>query len=212
MTTTLNAYYAHDSEVGPVFDVARYSRGKSLWMGIIGIGFAALVGLAAAYVWSPDRIISHPSQAWAKAHQQTKDLMRQHPQGTKVGVAIAGLFGLLFLAAGLSAVAQAGSGDYFVRAGEGGLSLRVPAGLLSVFERDIAWENVAKLKVIQEKQLGSLSRNAGNLGGLMQLKTHDGLDRAIPLVCFKEDAWLIHQRILEARETRAAELTPESAY
>lgn len=206
MTTTLNAYYAHDSEVGPVFDVARFSRAKSLWMGLVGIGFAFLVGLAAAYVWNPDWINSNPSKVWAKAHQETKDLMRQHPQGTKVGVAVAGLFGLLFLAAGLSGVAQAVSGSYFMRVGEGGLSLRVPAGMWSAFERDIPWDDVAKLTVVQEKQLGSLSRSSGNLGGVLQLQTHGGLNRVISLVCFKEDAWLIYERIIEARDTRTAEL------
>jgi hypothetical protein len=208
MTTTLNAYYAHDSEVGPVFDVAKYSRAKSLWMGMVGIVIAILVGLAAAYFWNPDWIISKPSKVWAKAHQETKDLMRQHPQGTKVGVAVAGLFGLLFLAAGLSAVVQAVSGDYFVRAGEGGLSLRMPAGLLGIFERDIPWDDVDQLKVVQERQIGALSRNAGNLGGYMRLKTHDGLSRVITLAFFKEDAWLIYDRIMEARDTRPAELLP----
>ncbi len=171
MTTTLNAYYAHDSEVGPVFDVARYSRAKSLWMGLGGIVIAILVGLAAAYVWNPDWINSKPSKIWANAHQETKDLMRQHPQGTKVGVAFAGLFGLLFLAAGFSAVVQGVSGDYFIRVGEGGLSLRMPAGMLGAFERDIPWDDVDQLKVVQERQIGALSRNAGKMGGYMQRKT-----------------------------------------
>ena len=206
MTTTLNAYYAHDSEVGPVFDVARFSRGKSLWMGLVGIGFACLVGLAAAYVWNPDWLNSNPSKAWAKAHQQTKDLMREHPQGTKAGVAVAGLFGLLFLTAGLSGVAQALSGGYFIRVGEGGLSLRVPAGVWSALQRDIPWGEVAQLTVVQEKRLGSLSRSSGNIGGELQLQTHDGQNRVISLVCFKEDAWLIYERINQARDTRPAEL------
>jgi len=207
MTTTMNAYYAHESEVGPVFDVARYSRGKSIWIGLVAIGFASLIGLAAVYVWNPDWINSNPSKIWAEAHQETKDLMRQHPQGTKAGVAVAGLFSLLVAGAGLSCFAGAVSGGFYIRVGEGGMSLRVPDGFVGTFERDIPWSDVSKLVVVQVNQLGAMSRNAGNLGGELVLQTHDGLKRVLPLNYFKEDAWLIHQRMNEAREMRPAELT-----
>ena len=208
MTTILNPYYSHESEVGPVFDVAKYSPGKSVWMGIIGILFAGFLGVAAAYVWNPDWLIQNPSKAWAKSHEDTKDLMRKHPQGAKVGVAIAGMFSLLFLAAGLSAVAEAFSGDYYIRAGEGGLSLHVPTGLWGDFTHDIPWDDVADLTVVQERRVGALSRNAGNVGGYIKLKTHDGLNRVLSLATFKEDAWLICERINEARDTQIAELAP----
>ncbi len=62
------------------------------------------------------------------ATQETKDLMRSHPQGVKIGVAIVSLFVILCLAGTVSCAANAASGDYYIRVGEGGPSLRVPDG------------------------------------------------------------------------------------
>lgn len=205
--TDMNPYYAHESGVGPVFDVAHFSRFKSLWMGVVGLIFAAVVGLAATYVWSPDSIIPHPPEWFMDGNKEVKDLAQQHPLGVKIGVGTAGLFALLFTAAGLSGIASAFCGEYYIRVGEQGISFRLPDGLVKCFERDIQWSEIDKITVVQEKYIGSMSRNAGNIGGEIRLRTHDGLDRALRIDCFREDAWLIHQRIEEAMNTRPAVLT-----
>ncbi len=62
------------------------------------------------------------------ATQETKDLMWIHPQGVKIGVAIASLFVILCLAGTVSCAANAASSEYYIHVGEGGLSLRVPDG------------------------------------------------------------------------------------
>jgi hypothetical protein len=204
--TTMNPYYANESSVGAVFDVAHFSRFKALKMAVVGFVFAALVGVAAVYVWNPDWLLPRPPSWFADANQDVKDLARQHPLGLKIGVGVAALFALIFAAASLSCIVNAYSGAYFIRVGENGLSLRLPDTFFSTFERDIDWSQVDKLTVVQEKYVGSLSRNAGNIGGELRLRTHDGLNRALRLDCFREDAWLIHQRIEEAMNTQAAVL------
>ena len=196
----MHSYYAHESEVGPVYDVANFSRSKSLMLAFASLVFAGLVGFGAVYFWNPDWIASEPSVIWADAHQETKDLMRQHPLGVKIGVTVASLFSVLCLAMTASCVANAVSADYYIRVGEGGLSLRVPDGLWSTYQRDIPWPDVAQLKVVQEKRFGALSRNDGNIGGELQLRTHDGTTRIVRLDQFRQDAWLIHQRIEEAKD------------
>lgn len=204
--TDMNPYYAHESSVGPVFDVAHFSRFRSLWMGIVGLGFAAVVGVAAVFVWNPDWIVPHPPDWFLDGNQEIKDLAREHPLGVKIGVGTAALFALVFAAAGLSGIASAYSGKYYIRVGERGMSLRLPDSFFSSFERDLDWSQIDQLTVVQEKTIGSMSRNAGNVGGELCIRTHDGLDRSLRLDCFREDAWLIHQRIDEAMNSRPAVL------
>ena len=150
----MHSYYARESEVGPVYDVANFSRFKSIMMALAALVFAGLVGFGAVYFWNPGWIVSEPSEIWANAHQETKDLTRQHPLGVKIGVAVASLFTGLCLVMSISCVANAVSADYYIRVGEGGLSLRVPDGLLGTYQRDIAWPEIAQLNVVQEKTFG----------------------------------------------------------
>lgn len=203
--STMAGYYAHPSEVGPVFDVANYSRFRAIKMAIICLGFGCLVAIGAVYVWNPDLIISEPSKVFADAHQETKDLMRDHPLGTKVGIGCAALFAALCFAGTVSCLANAAHGSFYVRVGEGGISLRAPDGLVGEFRQDFPWQAIERITVVQEKQVGAMSRNDGNTGGELQLRTHDGFAKDIRLDDFRQDAWLIHQRIEEAMEMRVAE-------
>jgi hypothetical protein len=202
--TSMNSYYGHESAVGPVFDVAHYSPFKATLLALTWLGFAAFVGLGAAYAWNPDWIISQPHEVFAEAHQEAKGWLGDHPWGVTIGVGLAAFFALLGLAGAASCLVAAWSGNFYLRAGAGGLSLRVPDLLAGATERDLAWSEIESLTVVQEKHLGSLSQSAGNLGGELQLCTHDGWSHDIRLDEFREDAWLIYERIEEAREMQAA--------
>ena len=204
--TELNPYYAHESSVGPVFDVAHFSRFRSLWMGLVGLAFAAVLAIVAAFFWNPDWIVPHPPHWFLDGNREIKSIAHQHPLGLAIGVGAAALFALIFAAAGLSGILSAYSGKYYIRAGERGMSLRLPDSFFSSFDRDFEWSEIAQLTVVQERLVGSMSRNAGNIGGELRIRTEDGLDRVLRLDCFREDAWLIHQRIEDAMDTRPAVL------
>ena len=161
----MNPYYSHESDVGPVYDVATYSRVKPIVTAITALAFAFFTGLGAVYFWNPDLIDPEPSEMWADAHQEAKDMMKDHPIGLKVGVGFTALFSAFCLAMTISFLCNSVSGQYHIRVGEGGISLRVPNGLASVLEKDVPWSDIARLKVIQEKRVGAMSRNAGNTGG-----------------------------------------------
>lgn len=206
--TVMNPYYAHASSVGDVFDVAHFSRGKSLFTGLIGIGFGAAIAFAAAYVWNPDAILQEPSEIWAEAHQDLKDLQVDHPVGVQVGVGVAGLFALLCVIGGLTCFANAATAGFYLRVGEGGLSVRAPEVIGRPFEQDYAWEEIEKLTVVQHKRLGAMSRGDGNLGGELEIRVATGKTRVVRLDDFREDAWLIYDRIEEARQMRSG-LCPE---
>ena len=169
----MNPYYTHESEVGSVYDVASYSRFKPIATALAALAFAFFSGLGAVYFWNPDLIDPNPSEIWVEAHQDAKDLMTDHPIGTKVGVGLSALFSALCLAMSLSCICNSISGNYHIRVGEGGVSLRVPDALWGVLEKDIPWSEISALRVIQEKRLGALSRCAGNLGGEIE-KLHGG--------------------------------------
>lgn len=203
---TMNPYYFCDSDVGPVYDVAHFSPFKAVQMGLVALILSALIGVAAAYVWNPDWFIRNPSKVWADAHQDIKDLKREHPRGTMIGVAVAGLCSAFCAVGALSCLANAVSRNYYIRVGEEGVSLRLPDGFFAAFELDVPWSQVKKLQVVQIKQLGSLSQSAGNVGGKLQLATKDGLNRCFMLDDFREDAWLIYKRIQEAMDLQPAAL------
>jgi len=201
----MNPYYARESEVGPVFDVATFSRRKALAMGLAGLVFAVLVGAVALYVWKPNLVIPHAPKWFADGNRETLQLWKDHPVGTPLCVGGAGLFAALFLGGSLSYLYQALTGDFYVRVGEGGISFRVPQGF-STLAFDLPWDEILKLTVTQQKQLGSLSQNAGNIGGYFTVRTRSHGNLFVCLNDFREPAHLIHRRIQEARETRPAEL------
>ena len=213
---SMNPYYARESDVGDVFDVAHYSCGKSIYTGILACGFGAAIAVAALYVWEPTLLLTEPSEIWADAQQVIVDLKKEHPQGVLIGVCVAGLFALLCLAGAVSQFANAASGDFYLRVGEVGMSIRAPQVLAGAFVRDVLWDDVAKLTVVQVKRFGAMSRGSGNLGGELKVQLRSGEKFEISLDEFREDAWLIYDRIEETREMRAAlcpqgeELLPQS--
>jgi hypothetical protein len=201
----MNPYYARESHVGPVFDVATFSRGKALTLGTSGLVFAVLVGAAAVYVWNPNLVLPHAPKWFADGNRETLQLWKDYPRGTPAGVAGAGLIATLFLGASLSYLYQSFTGDSYIRVGEGGLSFRVPHGW-GCLALDVPWDEVVELKVTQVKRLGSLSQNAGNIGGHFTLRTCSHGNHFVSLDDFCEPAHVIYKRIEEARETRPAEL------
>ena len=169
-THEMNPYYARDSKVGSVFDVATFSPRKAVVMGLTGLAFGALVAAAALYVWNPNWIVPHPPKWFVDANHDAMKLWKEHPLGTPLGVGGAGLVAALFLAMSYTYLFQSLTGNFYFRVGEGGISFHVPGGFRTL-ELDLPWDEIIKLKVVQEKQLGSLSRNAGNLGGYLTLRT-----------------------------------------
>jgi hypothetical protein len=201
----MNPYYARESEVGLVFDVATFSRLKALAMGLSGLVFGVLVGAAALYVWQPNSVLPHAPKWIADGNRETLQLWKDYPLGTPLCVGGVGLFAAIFLGGSLSYLFQTLTGDFYVRVGEGGVSFRVPQGF-STLALDLTWDEILKLTVTQEKQLGSLSRNVGNIGGHFTIRTRSHGNVFVCLNDFREPAHLIHRRIQEARDTRPAEL------
>ena len=205
----MNPYYARESDVGPVFDVATFSPGRALAMGISGLVFAVLVGGATLYVWNPAWIMPRPPKALVEANREIGKWWRDHPQGTEIGVGGAGLVAAFFAVAACSYLYQSMTREMYFRVGEGGISFRVPQGF-GTLALDLTWDEVVKLTVTQKKRLGSLSPNAGNIGGYFTLRTRSHGKHFVPLDDFREPAHLIYKRIGEARQTRPAELAMSS--
>lgn len=203
--TMMNPEYAFQSDVGPVFDVATFSRGKSLMTGVTGVVFGALIGGAALYVWNPDWVVSDPPKWFADAHQDVRDVWRTHPRITAISVSTAAALAGLCAVAAVCCINGALWGTYYLRAGEGGISLRVPDGL-GTLAADLSWQEIAKLTVVQEKKFGSMSRNSGNVGASLSIRTCAGKKYYCRLDAFSQPGYLIHQRIEEAREMRPAVL------
>lgn len=201
----MNPYYARESQVGPVFDVATFSSRKALMIGFSGFVFAALVGGAALYAWKPTLLMPHPPQPIVEINREIAKLWRDYPQGTPYGIAGMGLVAGFFVLAAGSYLYQSFTGEMYLRVGEDGISFCVPRGF-GTLAHDLPWNEIEDLTVTQIKQFGSLSRNAGNLGGHLTLRTRSHGKLFIPLDDFREPAHLIYDRIREAQETRPAEL------
>jgi hypothetical protein len=144
----MNPYYARESAVGPVFDVATFSRGKAVAMGVAGLVFAALVGVAALYVWNPTWLVTDPPEVLRSLNQEIAKLWREYPQGTRYGVLGAALVALLFVVSAGAYLFQSFTGQMYFRVGEGGISFRVPRGFRPL-ALDLPWEEIVKLTVTQ---------------------------------------------------------------
>lgn len=201
----MNPYYAHDSAVGPVFDVAKFSHFKAVAMGLSGLVFAAIVGATALYVWDPTWLVPEPPQIVAELNQEIDQLWKDYPQGTQYGVIAAGLVAGFFVVAACSYLYQAFTVEMYIRVGEGGMSFRVAQGFKAL-EVDLPWDEIESWTVTQEKQLGSLSRNTGNLSGNLSIRTYTQGKYHVSLDDFREPAYLIFNRIQEASEMRPANL------
>ena len=204
----MSPFYAHDSSVGPVFDAATWSPGRSLWMGIVAFGFGVVITVAIIAAWTPTLLVDKPPQVLTDFHDETLKLAGEHPWIAYGGSVLAGLFALVVLAASCACAMDAASGDYYLRVGPGGISLRVPHGLdpARLFlasakrEADIPMDELDDWTIVQNKQLVSLSRNAGNVSAFLQIKVRDGRRHYISLDCFREPARVIRSKINDALE------------
>jgi hypothetical protein len=76
----------------------------------------------------------------------------------------------------------------------------------AALELDLPWDEIDDLTVVQIKQLGSTSRNSGNIGAELKIKTRTGKKHDIRLDGLSAAAYLIHERLNEARQMEPADL------
>jgi hypothetical protein len=142
--------------------------------------------------------------------QEVHKFEKTYPRGKLAATGIAGFLAWIFTGAGVALLIDAG-GRFHIRCGPGGVSLRVPAGLdwrtafftSAILERDIPWDDVERLTVVQHKRAGALSRNAGNMYAYIELKLRDGESHTFSVDQFREAAYIIHDRIDEATRMTA---------
>lgn len=212
----MNPFYAHESSVGAVFDVATWSRFKAAAMAIIASGFCLLTVVALVSAWYPELIMEKPPEFIADLHAETIDLQRDKPWAAYGATAFVALISYFSLAASVACFGDATSNDYYFRVGPGGISLQVPSGLdfskcgfafkkLSV---DIPMSNLVDWQITQRKQLGAMSRSSGNISASLQIRTVDGQAHAFTLDCFREPAFVIQSKINDALQMVPAQFEP----
>ena len=204
--TTMNPYHSHPSDVGPVFDVAHYSPRKAIGTAVAGLVVGVLVGMVAGYMFSPDWMLRHPPQWFAQPHGEATAFLNRHALGATIGATVAALFAGACFAGAVSYLVNALTGNFFIRIGEGGVSVRVPDGIFTIFERDLPWTDISRLRVVQEKQDGAMSVNSGNVGAVLELRTRSGLKKSLRMDDFRENGWLIDNRIDQSREMQPTTL------
>jgi hypothetical protein len=204
----ITPYDAYPSSVGPVFDVATWSRRKVATMALIALPLGLVLAACAVCFWNPHVLAGHLPKGLKDVPLGILRLHRQHPWLRPVGAGGLGVLGFFFCAVAVASFIDCFTADYYLRVGRGGISLRVagaldPAKFLlrsKVLELELPWDDVADWRVVQVKQLGSLSRNGGNIGGDLKLRTTDGRKHDISLDVFREPAFIIHSRIQDALE------------
>lgn len=214
----MNPYYAHDSEVGPVFDVAHWSRGKNVFSGMTTFIFGAVIASAMVLAWKPTLVWEKPPKVVRDIHKETLKLEREHKWVAYGGTAVAGLFGYVALVGSCALLIDAAVGSYYFRAGPHGLSFHVPNGLdwlrlglvFRELRRDVPYSQIKRWEVVQHRRLGALSRNVGNIMAFFKLETMDGKKEEFNLDCFREPAYLIYERIQQAAEMVPADLQPDT--
>ena len=198
--------YAHHSAVGPVFDVTKWSGRGHIPVGLTGLMFTVLVLVSTAYVWQPPRLLPKPPPAVTELNGGIRKAWRAHPRAMQFGVAFGALIGVRCLLGVSNLLTDAFRREYFLRAGPGGLWLRMPMGaawqylgLISrAVELELPWDKIKNYEITQVKRLGSLSRNSGNLYAELKLET-DWQRYVFGLSGLEAPAYLICERLNEAR-------------
>lgn len=211
---TMSPGYAHESPVGPVFDVTKWSPSKSIWMGLVGLVFAAIALAAATFLWNPKIMEGNMLPGTEHVINDVVEAHTTHVWKMRGALAVAAGLGWLLGVASIAWLRDGIAGNYYFRAGPGGISLRLPHGLSwthggfvsAVLELDLPWEEIDGLTVVQTKELGSLSRNAGNISAELRILLHSGIKYTISLDGLEAAAYLIHERLNEAQHSAMANL------
>ncbi len=197
-------YDAHDSAVGPVFDVATFSR-KAQWvLAISSATFGLLVCTALILAWKPTLLIAQPPELVETFHTAVMEQMRNRAWLVLFGTGVAVVVAWFAFAGAIAGLVAAVSEDkYYLRIGPGGLSVRVPErvdfGKLGLafkeLHRDIPAEEITSWKVIQ-KVHEHMPTGATTKGmAFLEIRTVDGGKFDICLSQFNESADLIHSRL-----------------
>ncbi len=211
----MNPYYAHDSSVGPVFDVATWSRRKAATLGCGAVVFG-LLGIGLLVVcFKPDLFLDKPPKVVRQIHSETQRMVRTHAAGTYAVTGVVGVGIYCAFATGFAFFHDLSAANYFFRIGRGGMSVRVPNGLdpmkaflsQKILRMDLPFEQIADWKIVQHKQVGSLSRNTGNKTAYVNIKLIDGQRRSFFLDLFREPAHVIKSKIDSALQMVPADLT-----
>jgi hypothetical protein len=141
-------------------------------------------------------------------------LKKENELIAQAGIGIVGFIGWFGLASACSGVVNFFQGDFYLRAGRGGISIRVPNGpdltrlgfVSSVLDLDVPGEEIKDWTIVQHKRAGSLSRDAGNTMAFFKLTTAGGKKYEFSLDHFREPARIIHSKILDAFQMVPADL------
>lgn len=204
----MNPYYARESAVGPVFDVAHAKRANPFEIGrVVALVLAILVAAAVVFVLNPVWFKGVLPESIEELEDAVRDGWRDHPVWMWVGVGVGGCIAYVLASVFVADVISMFQGEFYLRSGPGGLSIRVPNGLASgilpwceILEIDLNWSDIDRWKVTQNKRLGAISANAGNLDAHLEIWTDDGTKHWVPLDYFREPARLIYDRMQQSIE------------
>lgn len=214
----MNPYYFHSSSVGPVYDVAQWSRRSALGGAVMFLVAGAAIAVGVCFAWEP-RWFFEEAPAWLD--ELPAEILKghdEHPWLMRGGIALFGLFAAFLFVGAIDFLRQFVANDFYLRAGPGGLSLRVSGRLAwskcclatHTWELDLPWEQIEGWKIVQVKRLGSLSQNAGNLSASMTIRTTAGKQYDFSLIGFREPSHVIYNRIQEATELVPAQVGEEA--
>ena len=73
----MNPYYAHESSVGPVFDVATWLPRKAITFSILSVLLGGLICVAIAYIWDPSLFLDDPPELIASLNNEIAELHKE---------------------------------------------------------------------------------------------------------------------------------------
>lgn len=190
-----------ESPVGPVVDVATWSTGKLVGQGLFMFAVATLFALPAIGFLFPSLAAEYlPERAWG--------LEDEDPW------AVRGFGGLLAFVAwfGYMAAIHCAStlfdGNFFLRAGAGGVSFRLPGpfnlwtlGLTSKrSQADLPWRDIKRWTITGEKNFGAIGNSSTRYDESILFETHSGPVYYVMTNCFTESTKIIARKIMDATE------------
>ena len=217
----MSPYYAFESDVGPVFDAANLVATEGPWSLVAGaLVFGLLVVAALVFVWQPTLVLEKPPKPIANIHEETLDLAKDSPWIAYGTSAVAGLIALASLATAYARRSRRLTrGILLPRRPGRTLAPRAQRARLPQISASPSngsnstspWTASPIGGSCRKKQLGSMSRNVGNIAATFHIRTTDGKKFDFSLDCFREPSFVIQSKLNDAMQMVPVQFGPGDA-
>ncbi len=110
----MNPYYAHESSVGPVFDITRWTGRGVANVAVVGLLFGVTLLVAAALVYEPTWLFKKPPEGFEDLVAGIRKGHKHYAWAMRGGIALSGLLGGVCVLGSVAMITDLFRRDYYL--------------------------------------------------------------------------------------------------